>query len=61
MFVREREKESRDGNTEGKGSFDHTGVSLMSCSSLSEHLRYTTGVDESERRAAEKRHQLVIF
>lgn len=56
MCVRERErrKERRDASTEDKGSFDHIGVSLMSCSSLSEHLRYITGVDGSERRAAEE-------
>ena len=41
VYMRERERDgSRDASIEDKDSFDHTGVSLMSCSSMSEHLRY---------------------
>lgn len=42
VWHREREKKERerDASREDKDNFDHTEVSLMSCSYLSEHLRY---------------------
>lgn len=65
MFVGERESErekERDRSIEDKDSFDHTGVSLMSGTSLLEHLRYHHRCNQSERQTAEEKpHLLSVF